>query len=82
MTAPTATARGGTWLVEDATGEVLTRESLNDEQRMIGQTAEQFVDSEVIPRIDDRPVSRSAGSNWRRPEKGCRLQTSCVSSLR
>jgi alkylation response protein AidB-like acyl-CoA dehydrogenase len=45
--------RGGGWLLEDApAGGVLTRESLNEEQQLIGQTAEQFVDAEVIPRLD------------------------------
>ena len=52
MTASVPTAKGGAWLLEDAAGGILTREGLNDEQRMIGQTAEQFIDSEVIPKID------------------------------
>ena len=46
-------ARGGMWLVEDAApGSITTRESLTDEQRMIGETAEQFVDHEVLPALD------------------------------
>ena len=32
---------------------VFTRERLSDEQRLIGQTAEQFVDQDVMPRLDD-----------------------------
>ncbi len=31
---------------------MFTRERLNDEQRMIGQTAEEFIDHEVLPAID------------------------------
>src|SRR6266545_7683616 len=46
-------ARGGAWLIEDAPGDgVFTRERLNDEQRMIGQTAQEFIDKEVVPEID------------------------------
>src|SRR4051812_41498224 len=45
--------RGGGWLIEDAPADgVFTRERLNDEQRLIGQTAEQFIDKEVLPKID------------------------------
>ena len=52
MTAPALTVRGGAWLLEEAVDPILTRENLNDEQRMIGHTAEQFVDTEVSPTID------------------------------
>ena len=35
--------QGGSWLIENTRAEtVFTRERLNDEQRMIGQTAEEF----------------------------------------
>src|SRR5205809_1525172 len=45
--------RGGSWLIEDAPADgALTRERLNDEQRMIGRTAEEFVDKEVLPVLD------------------------------
>jgi alkylation response protein AidB-like acyl-CoA dehydrogenase len=45
--------RGGSWLIEDAPPEgAFTRERLNDEQRMIGQTAEAFIDKEVLPNLD------------------------------
>jgi len=47
-----SSARGGAWLIEP-TGDIFTRERLSDEQRMIGQTAESFVDQEVMPRLDD-----------------------------
>ena len=47
------TAKGGSWLIEEAPLEsVFTRERLNDEQRMIGQTAEEFIDKEVLPAND------------------------------
>jgi alkylation response protein AidB-like acyl-CoA dehydrogenase len=52
-TATAPTAKGGSWLIEDAPSEgVFTRERLNDEQRMIGRTAEEFVDKEVLPVLD------------------------------
>src|SRR5262245_15806744 len=51
---PTQTlTRGGSWLIEDATTEsVFTRERLNDEQRLIGQTAEEFIENEVTPALE------------------------------
>src|SRR5262245_57556710 len=51
---PTQTlTRGGSWLIEDATAEsVFTRERLNDEQRMFGRTADEFIDKEVVPAVD------------------------------
>ena len=45
--------QGGSWLIEDTAADaVFTRERLNDEQRMIGQTAEEFIDKEVLPALD------------------------------
>src|SRR5258708_12064177 len=45
--------RGGSWLIEDAPPDgAFTRERLNDEQRMIGRTAEEFIDKEVLPALD------------------------------
>src|SRR3954471_18678234 len=53
MTTIAKTVRGGAWLIEDADVErVCTRERLTDEQRMIGDTAEAFVDGEVLPALD------------------------------
>src|SRR5215213_8036457 len=47
------TAKGGAWLVDEtAIDGIFTRERLNDEQRMIGQTAQEFVDKEVLPMLD------------------------------
>jgi alkylation response protein AidB-like acyl-CoA dehydrogenase len=45
--------RGGAWLIEEAPADsVFTRERLNEEQRLIGQTAEEFIDKDVVPKID------------------------------
>src|SRR5438876_7652012 len=45
--------RGGAWLLEASEPDaVLTPEMLTDEQRLIGQTAEEFVAKEVLPQID------------------------------
>jgi alkylation response protein AidB-like acyl-CoA dehydrogenase len=53
MTTETLTMRGGSWLIEDPPADgVFTRERLSAEQRMIGQTAEEFVDKEVTPATD------------------------------
>ena len=51
---PTVTApKGGSWLIDDAPGEgILTRERLTEEQQLIGRTAEEFVDNDVVPRLD------------------------------
>ena len=53
MTPTITLAKGGGWLVEDTTDDnVLTREGLNEEQRLIGRTAEEFVDGEALPALD------------------------------
>jgi alkylation response protein AidB-like acyl-CoA dehydrogenase len=45
--------RGGGWLIEEAPASgVFTREQLNDEQKMIGQSAEEFINKDVIPATD------------------------------
>ncbi len=44
--------RGGAWLIEDATEPIFTPERLSDEHRLIRQTADEFVASEVLPVID------------------------------
>jgi alkylation response protein AidB-like acyl-CoA dehydrogenase len=60
----TTIVRGGSWLIEDAAaGTVLTREGLTEEHRLIGQTADEFVATEVLPvleRLDqkDWPLAR------------------------
>ena len=47
------TARGGSWLIEEATDDsTFTPEKRSDEHRLIGQTADEFVTNEVLPAID------------------------------
>src|SRR5919204_1095831 len=49
----TGTLRGGEWLLKPSDPTmVLTPEGLSEEQRLIGQTAEEFVDKEVLPQLD------------------------------
>ena len=53
MTTPTiTTTRGGAWLIEEATEPIFTPERLSDEHRLIRQTAEEFVASEVLTVLD------------------------------
>lgn len=52
MTTTTA-GRGGAWLIGEVdAATVLTRERLGDEHRLIGHTADAFVDNEVLPVLD------------------------------
>ncbi|MGQ0732789.1 MAG: acyl-CoA dehydrogenase family protein [Acidobacteriota bacterium] len=47
------TTRGGAWLVDETDpSSVMTPEQLTEEHRLIGRTAAEFVDQEVIPAID------------------------------
>jgi len=49
----TTTVRGGSWLIEDtAPDSIFTPEKLSDEHRLIAQTADEFMTSEVLPAID------------------------------
>jgi len=51
-TAPTV-LRGGEWLLQSTdAGPVFTPETLTDEHRLIGRTAEEFVDNEVLKVLD------------------------------
>ncbi|MBA3571659.1 MAG: acyl-CoA dehydrogenase family protein [Pyrinomonadaceae bacterium] len=46
--------KGGAFLIEELTPqEVFSPEDFNEEHRMIAETTRQFMDNEVIPRIDD-----------------------------
>jgi alkylation response protein AidB-like acyl-CoA dehydrogenase len=48
-----STLRGGEWLVDDHDPEtVLTPERLGEDHRLIGRTADRFVDDEVLPVLD------------------------------
>ena len=52
--APVATVRGGSFLIEDhAQADVFTPEDFSEEQRMIAQTAEEFMEKEMAPRIPE-----------------------------
>ena len=54
-TAPTTTSilRGGEWLLQAADADhVFTPERLTEEHRLIGRTAQEFVDNEVLPALD------------------------------
>ena len=53
MTTSATTARGGSWLIEDGdVATVLTRERLTEEHRLIGRTADDFIDTEVLPSLE------------------------------
>jgi len=46
--------KGGAFLIEErTTDEIFTPEDFTEEHRMIAETTRQFVDNEVIPRIDE-----------------------------
>src|SRR3989441_8256121 len=46
--------KGGSFLIEERSpNEVFTPEDFNEEHRMIADTTRQFVDAEVVPRIDE-----------------------------
>src|SRR5688572_27433298 len=51
--APLAVLRGGEWLLTGVEPDaVWTPERVTEEQRLIGRTAEQFVENEVLPQLD------------------------------
>src|SRR5262245_36559216 len=54
-TRPTVVAaRGGSFLIEDRVPEdVFTPEDFSDEQRMIGDTAQEFMEKEMVPRLPE-----------------------------
>src|SRR5256884_6875782 len=46
--------KGGSFLIEELTpAEIFTPEDFNEEHRMIAETTRQFMDAEVVPRIDE-----------------------------
>jgi len=50
MTTSTQIRKGGAWLLEEGTpGEVFTPEKLTDEHKLMAQTAQEFVDHELLP---------------------------------
>lgn len=51
---PVLAARGGSFLIEDRVpDEVFTPEDFSDEQKMIGETADDFMEKEMAPRIPE-----------------------------
>ena len=51
---PVVAARGGGFLIEERkVEEVFTPEDFTDEQRMIGETAAEFMEKEMVPRIPE-----------------------------
>src|SRR5206468_5236144 len=52
-TTETKILRGGEWLIQASDAEsVFTPERLTDEHRLIARTAQDFVDHEVLPKLD------------------------------
>ena len=52
-TTETTILRGGEWLIQPSeTDAVFTPERLTEEHRLIGRTAQDFVDNEVLPKLD------------------------------
>src|SRR5256712_11237809 len=46
--------KGGSFLIEERSpAEIFTPEDFNEEHRMIAETTRQFMDAEVVPRIDE-----------------------------
>jgi alkylation response protein AidB-like acyl-CoA dehydrogenase len=49
----TSTHKGGSWLLEDtASADVFTPEQLTEEHRLMAKTTADFVDTEVLPKLD------------------------------
>ena len=45
--------QGGSWLMEDtAASEVFTPEKMSDEHRLMAQTTDEFINTEVLPKLD------------------------------
>ena len=59
----TTSIKGGSFLIESISPEdVFTPEDFTEEQRMIAATAEQFMENEVVPRIEEME-SKVEGAN-------------------
>ena len=49
----TAIRKGGSWLLEEtAAAEIFTPEKKSDEHRLMAQTADEFIDHEVLPNLE------------------------------
>jgi len=52
-TTETTILRGGEWLIQPSEADgVFTPERLSEEHRLIGRTAQEFVDNEVLPKLE------------------------------
>ena len=52
MTTVERTRKGGAWLLsEEPEAAVFTPEMLSDEHRLMAQTTDEFIDSEVLPNL-------------------------------
>src|SRR3954463_15771759 len=74
-TTDTAILRGGELLLQASdASSVFTPERLTEEHRLIGRTAQEFVDNEILPQLDrlEQKTGRWRG-RWSRlaPNSGC-----------
>src|ERR671919_2540604 len=45
--------RGGSWVLEDtASSDIFTPEKMSDEHRLMAQTTDEFIASEVLPKLE------------------------------
>jgi alkylation response protein AidB-like acyl-CoA dehydrogenase len=59
MTTSTSARPGGSWLLEETTGDIFTPERLTHEHRLMAQTTDEFMEQEVVPQIE-----RLEGKDW------------------
>jgi len=64
MDSARAKQQGGSWLLNDEQSTTFTPEMLSNEHRLIAQTTDEFVDTEVLPNLDkleahDWPLART-----------------------
>jgi alkylation response protein AidB-like acyl-CoA dehydrogenase len=53
MHTATEIRKGGSWLMEDAAAsEIFTPEKMSEEHRLMAQTTDEFIDNEVLPKLD------------------------------
>ena len=49
----TRVLKGGSWLMEDTdASEIFTPEKMSDEHRLMAQTTDEFIDTEVLPKLE------------------------------
>ena len=75
MNTVSALRKGGSWLLEDAgPSGIFTPEKLSDEHRLIAQTTDEFVDTEVLPNLDKLETKDPCGllRGKGRVPRGCR----------